>query len=65
MDVDSEEPSRESQAIDALTEAMADVGNNWERVPLKPSEDREGWQDALIGCLKDVRYFFPLLYTVA
>ncbi|KAK7058808.1 hypothetical protein VNI00_001432 [Paramarasmius palmivorus] len=39
--------------IDELTGAMADVGNNWERVPLRSSEGREGWEDALIGCLKD------------
>ncbi|TDL28675.1 hypothetical protein BD410DRAFT_893635 [Rickenella mellea] len=36
-----------------LVNAMADVGNNWERVPLKHSEGREGWEEALIGCLKD------------
>jgi bromodomain adjacent to zinc finger domain protein 1A len=41
--------------IDELTAAMTDVGNNWERVPLRHSEGREGWQDALLGCLKDVR----------
>ncbi|EEB99158.1 hypothetical protein MPER_01214 [Moniliophthora perniciosa FA553] len=28
--------------IDELTGAMADVGNNWERVPLRSSEGREG-----------------------
>ncbi|ESK98367.1 ddt domain protein [Moniliophthora roreri MCA 2997] len=39
--------------IDELTGAMADVGNNWERVPLRSSEGREGWEEALIGCLKD------------
>ncbi|KAI5122593.1 hypothetical protein M0805_004808 [Coniferiporia weirii] len=49
MEIDSEsEPS-----IDMLTEALADVGNNWERVPLKHSDARTGWQDALVGCLKD------------
>ncbi|KAF9569735.1 chromatin remodeling complex protein [Agrocybe pediades] len=39
--------------IDELVDAMADVGNNWERVPLRFSEGREGWEDALLGCLKD------------
>ncbi|KAF8912833.1 ATP-utilizing chromatin assembly and remodelling N-terminal-domain-containing protein [Gymnopilus junonius] len=39
--------------IDELIAAMADVGNNWERVPLRFSEGREGWEDALVGCLKD------------
>ncbi|KAJ7666415.1 ATP-utilizing chromatin assembly and remodelling N-terminal-domain-containing protein [Mycena rosella] len=39
--------------VDELTAAMAEVGNNWERVPLRQSEGREGWEDALFGCLKD------------
>ncbi|KDR85163.1 hypothetical protein GALMADRAFT_1322895 [Galerina marginata CBS 339.88] len=39
--------------IDELIAAMADVGNNWERVPLRFNEGREGWEDALVGCLKD------------
>ncbi|KAF8973733.1 ATP-utilizing chromatin assembly and remodelling N-terminal-domain-containing protein [Flammula alnicola] len=40
-------------STDQLVAAMADVGNNWERVPLRHSEGREGWEDALVGCLKD------------
>ncbi|RDB28913.1 hypothetical protein Hypma_015347 [Hypsizygus marmoreus] len=40
-------------SIEELTGAMADVGNNWERVPLRHAEGREGWEDALVGCLKD------------
>ncbi|KAH0838447.1 chromatin remodeling complex protein [Lanmaoa asiatica] len=40
--------------IDQLAAAMADVGNNWERVPLRAQDARAGWEDALIGCLKDV-----------
>ena len=43
--------------IDQLTTAMADVGNNWERAPLRHSEGREGWEESLVGCLKDVRMF--------
>ncbi|PPQ89585.1 hypothetical protein CVT25_012330 [Psilocybe cyanescens] len=39
--------------IDELVAAMADVGNNWERVPLRFTEGREGWEEALVGCLKD------------
>lgn len=39
---------------DELVAAMADYGNNWERVALRHSEGREGWEDALVGCLKDV-----------
>jgi bromodomain adjacent to zinc finger domain protein 1A len=37
-----------------LFNALAEVGNSWERVPLRASEGRDGWQDALVGCLKDV-----------
>ncbi|KAI9062985.1 chromatin remodeling complex protein [Trametes sanguinea] len=39
--------------IEQLTTAMADVGNNWERAPLRHSEGREGWEESLVGCLKD------------
>lgn len=41
-------------SADDLAAAMADIGNSWERVPLRHVEGREGWQDALVGCLKDV-----------
>ncbi|KAJ3788947.1 chromatin remodeling complex protein [Lentinula aff. detonsa] len=46
---------------DQLSAAMSDTGNNWERVPLRHSEGREGWEEALIGCLKDhaTRANFP------
>jgi len=40
--------------IEELTTAMADVGNNWERTPLRHSEGRDGWEESLMGCLKDV-----------
>ncbi|KAL0580304.1 hypothetical protein V5O48_001721 [Marasmius crinis-equi] len=39
--------------LDQLTTTMSDIGNNWERVPLRFSETRDGWEEALIGCLKD------------
>ncbi|KAI0639320.1 chromatin remodeling complex protein [Trametes polyzona] len=39
--------------VDQLTTAMADVGNNWERAPLRHSDGREGWEESLVGCLKD------------
>lgn len=39
--------------IDQLSAAMADVGNNWERVPLRFAEGRVGWEDAMVGSLKD------------
>lgn len=51
----------EDLTLDELKEALKDVGNNWERVPLKHSDGRVGWQDALIGCLKDVRQLLVLL----
>jgi bromodomain adjacent to zinc finger domain protein 1A len=44
-------------SIEDLIDAMADVGNNWERVPLRHTEGRDGWEDALVGCLKDVGTF--------
>lgn len=47
-----------------LTGHMADVGNNWERAPLRLSEDRAGWEESLVGCLKDVRLAFDnILFT--
>jgi bromodomain adjacent to zinc finger domain protein 1A len=57
--------------VDDLIGAMADVGSNWERVPLRHTEGRDGWEDALVGCLKDVGtfitsglmiYFNPLFF---
>ena len=39
-----------------LVNAMLDVGNNWERVPLRAAEGREGWEEAMVGCLTDVRH---------
>lgn len=39
---------------EVLTDAMLEVGNNWERVPLRATEGREGWEEALVGCLTDV-----------
>lgn len=53
MDVDDAENS-----TDELLNALADVGNNWERVPLKHAEGRTGWEEALVGCLKDVSLVF-------
>ncbi|KAI0274694.1 ATP-utilizing chromatin assembly and remodelling N-terminal-domain-containing protein [Gloeopeniophorella convolvens] len=39
--------------IEELTTTMADIGNNWERTPLRHGEGREGWEESLVGCLKD------------
>jgi bromodomain adjacent to zinc finger domain protein 1A len=50
-------------SIEQLSAAMADVGNNWERVPLRHAEGREGWEDALVGCLKDVSHDLLLALT--
>ncbi|KAI0321703.1 chromatin remodeling complex protein [Amylostereum chailletii] len=52
-DPDYEEDESYGVSISELTTAMADVGNNWERAPLRHSEGREGWEESLIGCLKD------------
>lgn len=41
-------------SIDPLAEALEDIGNNWERAPLRHAELRNGWEESLIGCLKDV-----------
>lgn len=50
-------------SLDALTIAMADFGNNWERVPLRHSEGRKGWEDALLGCIKDVSIYSDCVAT--
>ncbi|KAJ3758377.1 chromatin remodeling complex protein [Lentinula raphanica] len=51
---------------DQLSAAMSDTGNNWERVPLRHAEGREGWEEALIGCLKDhaTRENFPRMREI-
>lgn len=36
-----------------LLNRLEAYGNNWEKVSLKAADGREGWEDALIGCLKD------------
>ncbi|KAI0732314.1 chromatin remodeling complex protein [Fomitopsis betulina] len=48
-------------SVDQLTTAMADIGNNWERAPLRYSEGRDGWEESLVGCLKDHAHYenFP------
>lgn len=40
--------------LSKLLDVLGDVGNGWERSPLKSAENREGWEDAVVGCLKDV-----------
>jgi len=43
--------------IDELVAALTDVGSNWESVSLKSKEGREGWEEVLVGFLKDVSPF--------
>jgi len=62
VEEDNEEDVVLGVPLDTLTAAMAEVGNNWERVPLRHVEGREGWEDALLGCLKDVSVFLFLLF---
>ncbi|OCH96490.1 chromatin remodeling complex protein [Obba rivulosa] len=40
-------------STDRLVSALAEQGNNWERAPLRHSEGRDGWEESLVGCLKD------------
>ena len=47
-----------------LTGAMADVGNNWERAPLRHGDGREGWEESMVGCLKDVSRALYIYYSV-
>jgi bromodomain adjacent to zinc finger domain protein 1A len=56
MELKDEEGDEEEMGvtIEQLIQAMADVGNNWERAPLRHNEGREGWEESLVGCLKDV-----------
>lgn len=41
-------------SLSKLDESVCDIGNNWERAPLRSGETRDGWEESLIGCLKDV-----------
>lgn len=59
-DKSNEEDAVLGVTIAQLTAAMAEVGNNWERVPLRHAEGREGWEEALLGCLKDVSSYITL-----
>lgn len=64
VDVEGEDDAVLGVSLDSLTAAMAEVGNNWERVPLRYVEGREGWEDALLGCLKDVSVKFNSLISL-
>lgn len=57
-DLKSEEPTESTEqgiTIEELVSALAGVGNNWEREPLRHADGRVGWEESLVGCLKDVR----------
>lgn len=41
--------------IEELLTALSARGGNWERSPLRNTPNRDGWQDAVIGLIKDVR----------
>ena len=47
-------------SLEKLDESLTDIGNNWERAPLRPGETRDGWEESLIGCLKDVGFYQPV-----
>ncbi|KAH8100647.1 chromatin remodeling complex protein [Cristinia sonorae] len=40
-------------STEELVSVLADIGNNWERAPLRHPDGRYGWEESLIGCLKD------------
>jgi bromodomain adjacent to zinc finger domain protein 1A len=49
-----------NHSIEELLTALASRGGNWERSPLRNTPDREGWQDAIVGLIKDVGYSFSI-----
>lgn len=48
-------------ATEVLTDALAEIGNNWERQPLRADEGRYGWEEAMVGCIKDVSVIESML----
>jgi bromodomain adjacent to zinc finger domain protein 1A len=46
-----------------LINAFYELGNNWERAPLRHAEGRDGWEESLLGCLKDVSILYSLIHT--
>jgi bromodomain adjacent to zinc finger domain protein 1A len=49
---DNDDP--DAYSIHDLLTSLAARGSNWERSPLRSTANRDGWQDAIIGLLKDV-----------
>jgi len=52
-----EEMDENGLMTQTLVERIGEFGNNWERQPLRVEEGRAGWEEALIGCIKDVSCF--------
>ncbi|KAI0036698.1 chromatin remodeling complex protein [Vararia minispora EC-137] len=53
-ELDEQDSSEEVGILTSeVVSGLADVGNNWERAPLRYSEGRAGWEESLVGCLKD------------
>ncbi|KIY45420.1 hypothetical protein FISHEDRAFT_66988 [Fistulina hepatica ATCC 64428] len=50
---ESDEDAVYGLGIDDLTTVMAEVGSNWERARLRSQDMREGWEEIMVGCLKD------------
>jgi bromodomain adjacent to zinc finger domain protein 1A len=49
-------------AVNKSIAAMADVGNNWERVPLRHGGRIKDLEEAFVsGCMKDVCYGYDYL----
>jgi bromodomain adjacent to zinc finger domain protein 1A len=44
----------EADSISDLIDALHEKGNNWERAPLRATNTRDGWEDSMIGLIKDV-----------
>jgi bromodomain adjacent to zinc finger domain protein 1A len=51
---DSGEMDESEEQQDGLLGAMADFGNEWDKKVLKEKDGRKGWEEVLIGLLKDV-----------
>jgi hypothetical protein len=40
-------------SIDELLETLSGIGNNWVKMSLKEKDGRKGWEEAIVGCIKD------------
>lgn len=46
-----------------LLDSLDDFGSNWERAPLRHGEGRDGWEESLVGCLRDVSLHCPAFHA--